>query len=761
MKSTAPTGERVPPKPQSPAATELPHDRLRMTQAAAGIGTWEWEPDTGFSQLSPELQEMFGTDTSDPRHLELWRSRIFPDDLQNVLAQIAAGGESGSVDFEYRYLHSTRGLRWFHCKGRRIESGLRRLFGVVVDITDRKQAEAALQESEQQFRTIADSIPQLAWMASPDGWIYWYNRRWYEYTGTTPDKMQGWGWQSVHDPAELPRVLARWRTALAEGKDWEDTFPLKSRSGEFRWFLSRAIPIRDSSGRVSHWFGTNTDIHEQRRAELALRQSEERLRAALAASGTGIFRWDPHTGQLLDFDDNLRRLFGFDPQEIAPTLQRFLERVHPADLPAIQAALERSRDGADSEVECRIVLPDGSIRWIYERGKMVHEDGRPAYMVGACSDITTRKQAEESRRHMAAVVESSDDAIITKDLNGIITSWNAGAERIFGWTAAEAVGKSILLIIPPELHPDETMILGKLVRGERIDHFETVRVTKSGERRELALTISPVRDETGRVIGASKIARDITSRKRAEEALRMSEKLASAGRMAATIAHEINNPLEAVINLIYLAATDPSLSPQTRKHLQQADEELGRIAHIARQTLGFYRESTAPEPTRLADLFQSLALVYGARLRQKKIRLDLDLEYGLQARGVRGELRQVMANILQNSIEAVPVGGVIVVRATPARHWPSQRRGVRITIADSGGGIPRQQRTRIFDPFFTTKPQVGTGLGLWVAKEIIEHHGGAIRLRSNTTPGKSWTAVSVFLPGEPVRNGPARKQQVA
>ncbi|HZT80031.1 MAG TPA: PAS domain-containing protein, partial [Gemmataceae bacterium] len=141
---------------------------------------------------------------------------------------------------------------------------------------------ASLRASEEQFRTLADSIPQLAWMARPDGYLFWYNRRWYEYTGTTPEQMAGWGWQSVHDPAELPRVLARWKAALASGEPWEDTFPLRRRDGELRWHLSRALPVRDDQGRVTRWFGTNTDITERMRMEAALREADRRKDLFLA-----------------------------------------------------------------------------------------------------------------------------------------------------------------------------------------------------------------------------------------------------------------------------------------------------------------------------------------------------------------------------------------------------------------------------------------------------------------------------------------------
>src|SRR5262249_41630262 len=156
------------------------------------------------------------------------------------------------------------------------------------------------------------------------------------------------------------------------------------------------------------------------------------------------------------------------------TTADFVRPVHPDDVADLLAAMERSRQGADFEMEYRVELPDGNTRWLYNRGKMVWKNGKPHYLMGACTDVTTRKREEFSRVRLAAIVESSDDAIISKDLNGVVTSWNAAAERIFGYTAEEMVGQPILKIIPPELHHDEVRILETLRRGERIDHFETV-----------------------------------------------------------------------------------------------------------------------------------------------------------------------------------------------------------------------------------------------------------------------------------------------
>jgi len=349
-------------------------------------------------------------------------------------------------------------------------------------------------------------------------------------------------------------------------------------------------------------------------------------------------------------------------------------------------------------------------------------------------------------QHLAAIVESSDDAIVSKDLNGIVTSWNSGAEKMFGYTSREMIGRPILTIIPPELQDDENRILATIARGDRIEHFETERVGKNGRRIEVSLTISPVKDDEGRIIGAAKIARDITQAKRAERALRTSERLASVGRLAATVAHEINNPLEAITNLVYLAKNSDSQG-SALEYLTKAEEELERISHITRQTLGFYRETKGATRIRIGTLVTSLLSVFSSRIRSKQLEVRTEIKQDPEVHVIPGEIRQVIANLFGNSIDAVETGGHIRVRVSALAAWGSQPRpGVRVTIADNGLGIPNDIRPMLFEPFFTTKKDVGTGLGLWVCKSIIRKHGGSIRFRSSTTPGRSGTAFSVFFP---------------
>ncbi len=357
----------------------------------------------------------------------------------------------------------------------------------------------------------------------------------------------------------------------------------------------------------------------------------------------------------------------------------------------------------------------------------------------------TNLSADEARLRLAAIVESSDDAIISKDLNGIISSWNAGAKRLFGYEPEEIIGRSVLTLIPPDLQYEEPIILRKLRSGERIDHYETQRVRKDGTIVDVSLTISPIKDHTGRVIGASKIARDITERRRAQAALLQSEKLAALGRMAAAIAHEVNNPLEAVTNLAYLLTVHPSLDEEARGYARMLLDEVGRISHVTKQTLGFYRDTNKPAAVNLPELLDSIMELHRPAVVRRNIRIIRDYrDHHASAWGFAAELRQVFANLILNAIDAMTDGGELRVKIASGGATDHGR--ARVSIADTGRGIPAKTRERIFEPFFTTKEGRGNGLGLWVSDTIVRKHGGDIRVRTSTTPGHSGSVFTVILP---------------
>jgi len=358
-------------------------------------------------------------------------------------------------------------------------------------------------------------------------------------------------------------------------------------------------------------------------------------------------------------------------------------------------------------------------------------------------DIGDKRATDELRFKLAAIVESSDDAIVSKDLDGIITSWNKGAERIFGYTADEIVGRSVLTIIPEELHHEEPEILGNLRAGNRIEHYETKRLTKDGRLIDVSLTISPIRDPSGKITGVSKIARNISDIKRAHEALIQSEKLAATGRMAATIAHEINNPLEAVTNLAYLLVTDTSLNDRARNYAQMLLNEVSRASDITRQTLAFYRDTTGPREVDICDLLDNVIDLQKRKITANEIRLIRDFDRQVVVWGYGAELRQVFLNLILNAIDAMENGGIIKVRV---RLCGPQKDTASISVADNGSGIPPHAVGRIFEPFFTTKANKGNGLGLWISKGIVDKHSGQIRVRSRIGEHGHGTVFNVTLP---------------
>ena len=299
-----------------------------------------------------------------------------------------------------------------------------------------------------------------------------------------------------------------------------------------RWFEAVIQPLRDGG---LAFFGrdiTDRRLEEERQrlyglvarkaAELA--QSESQLSEAQQLAHIGSWNWDLATN-LLSWSDEHYRIFGLERDGSPMTFERGITVIHPEDLPRVQRTVDEAlRERTPYECCLRLLRPDGSIRFVHSRGQAVYDEaGKPVRMYGTVQDVTERRRAEEAREVLAAIVESSGDAIISKDLDGTITSWNDSARRIFGYDAGEVIGLPVAVLIPAELAAEEAYILARLRRGERVEPFETVRVAKGGRRVDVSLTISPVRDADGRVVGASKVARDITDRKRAEEALRVAK----------------------------------------------------------------------------------------------------------------------------------------------------------------------------------------------------------------------------------------------
>ena len=354
-------------------------------------------------------------------------------------------------------------------------------------------------------------------------------------------------------------------------------------------------------------------------------------------------------------------------------------------------------------------------------------------MTRQIGDFIERKRIEGERAELAAIVASSDDAIIGYTPEGVITSWNAGAEKLYGYSAAEAVGRSVGLLLPPERFDELDHILRRILRGESIEQYETVRVRRDGSRADVSLGVSPIRDAEGRVVGASSIARDITERKRVEAALselqrlaQQRERLADVGAITAKIIHDVGNPLAALSLQAQLilrrARRDPGqpVASITRT-AEQILAEAQRLEGLVREFMSFTGEQRLDlTPIEMSPFLRQVVEAWRPLARARAISLELEAAENVAPLGADEEkLRRVFDNLVKNAVEAIERGpGRIVIRLSV----PSTEK-VRISVEDTGPGI--SEGLKVFNLFETTKAD-GTGLGLAVAKEIILAHGGSI-----------------------------------
>ncbi len=376
-------------------------------------------------------------------------------------------------------------------------------------------------------------------------------------------------------------------------------------------------------------------------------------------------------------------------------------------------------------------------------------DGRVQAVGGTTRDISDMKAAQsalaESEKRFRALVSASSDVVFRMNADWTEMQQLQGRNFI---ADTEAPDRNWLR---KYIHPEDEARVRELIHTSvrekkpfKLEHRVLRSDSTPGWRFSRAI---PVLDDAGEIVEWFGAATDITARKQAEQALLRAEKLASLGRMAATIAHEINNPLEAVTNLLFLARSVSGIPDVVRDRLDIADAELNRVAHITRQSLGFYRESNAPTVTSIPDLLNSCLDLLQGKIKAKRADIRNECRGDVKVTVVAGELRQVLSNLLANSLDAIDECGKIRVRVSEQSAWktPGQR-NVRITMADNGAGISPAAREHLFEPFFTTKGTVGTGLGLWVTKQIIDKHHGSIRVRSNLSGERRGTIFSIVLP---------------
>ena len=485
------------------------------------------------------------------------------------------------------------------------------------------------------------------------------------------------------------------------------------------------------------------DIAKRKLAEERLRRREHELRDFIENAMFAL-RWVGPDGTILWANQAELDLLGYSKEEY---IGRHIGEFH-VDREVVDDFLRRLAEKETlRDYEAQLRCKDGSIRHVLISSNAYRENGEFIHTRCFTRDITERKQAEAASARLAAIVASSSDAIISKTLQGIITSWNASAERMFGYTAQEIIGESILRLIPDDRRQEEDQILMRLRAGELIDHYETVRVTKDGRHRDVSLTISPIKDNAGKIIGVSKIIRDITERKRVEEEqqrLIVRERTARAeaetanrlkDEFLATVSHELRTPLNAIIGWCHMLGQGKSDEATFARALKTIERNAKLQAQLIEDILDVSRIITGKVRfnTRPVDMAAVInAAIDSVQLASETKNIKLEVRVDPSARHTNGDvtrLQQVVWNLLSNAIKFTPEGGSVAIRLERQGH------NARITVSDTGQGISNQFLPFIFDRFrqadgSSTRRQSGLGLGLAIVRHLVELHGGTIEAES-------------------------------
>jgi PAS domain S-box-containing protein len=491
-----------------------------------------------------------------------------------------------------------------------------------------------------------------------------------------------------------------------------------------------------------------SEISERVRSEKALREQAALLdlaRDAIMVRGLdGTIRYWNHGAE---------EMYGYSRQQaIGRVSHELLSTVFPQPLTEIEAlVLSGGRwDGELGHTTRNGTRIDVSSQWVLQHDK----DGFASGVLEINNDISARKRMDEARNRLAAIVESSEDAIIGKSDEGIVTSWNDGAEKLFGYTATEMVGRSIQELLPADRKQEEAEILHRIKRGETVNHFETVRAKKDGTFVQVSLTISPIRDANGRITGASKIARNITEKKRMERQLQQSQKMEAIGQLTGGIAHDFNNLLGVIFGNIDLLEPQVAGNEVALKRVKTMQKAAARGADLTRRLLAFCSNvELKPAPVELNQSIRNMIELARALGPDIKIATHLDPSIPLVHVDAAG-LESALLNLAVNARDAMPNGGTITIAthlSTLEESYQAVRTGelkdgkyARISVSDTGCGMSKETLARVFEPFFTTKPRgKGTGLGLAMVYGFVRQSGGTIRIDSE--PGHG-TTLTFFLP---------------
>jgi two-component system, cell cycle sensor histidine kinase and response regulator CckA len=559
----------------------LTNDRLNLAQTEAKAGVWDWDILTGHIVWSDQIFDLFGLDPAKaPASFDAWRSALHPEDVEVAGLRIENALKDKTVlNSDYRIVLPDGQIRWINAVGKgdyAKDGSAIRMIGVCIDITDRKKAEEALRESEERYRIAIEGSIDGVTLVKNDLHVY-VNQSFLDMFGyRSANEIVGKPRSDTIHPDDRERV-AIYASARQNGEDAPTRY-------EFKGIRKDGTPIDvEVSANLIYYRGEKAslaylrDITDRKKTEDMLRESQRFLEETQKIARLGGWKANPHT-DYLEWTKGVYDIIE-SPYDYRPGLTEGLKFYSPESVPLIQAGVTKClATGEPFAIECEALTTTGKKLWVEVRGLAPVIEGTRSFVMGTFQDITDRKRAEEINSRLAAIVQSSADAIIGTDLGGIVTSWNKGAEDIYGYAESEIIGKLISILAPLDLQDEVPKILTKVRLGERIENRETVRRRKDGHDIHVSLTISPILDTEGRIVAASTIVRDITDRKQAEEALRESEQ-------------RLRTLMDAAPVAITLADMEGNRKYINRKHYELFGYTLEEIP-----TLSEWRKRAYPDP---------------------------------------------------------------------------------------------------------------------------------------------------------------------
>jgi PAS domain S-box-containing protein len=609
------------------------------------------------------------------------------------------------------------------------------------DLIEQRQAHEALRESERRMHEIVQAIPAAVYTTDADGRITFFNRAAVEFSGRVPELgTDSWcvTWKLYNtDGTPLPHDQCPMAVALREKRPVIGCVAVAERpDGQRRAFTPFPTPLFDANGRLTGAVNMLVDITDRKHAEEILRESEERFRAIFETTPECVKVVAPDGTLLMMNEAGLAMVDATTAEDVIG--RNVYDLIAPEDRETFRGLNERACAGEKGSLEFDIIGLSGTRRRMETHAVPLRRPDGSIVQLGITRDITERQKAEQTRLLLGAIVDSSEDAIISKNLNGIITSWNNGAARLFGYTEEEIVGQSVLKLIPEDRRDEEPRIIGCLQRGERVDHFETVRRRKDGSLLDISLTVSPVLDSQGRIVGASKIGRDITERKRAEAELRRANK--DLGQFAYSASHDLQEPLRTI--KIYSELLSDHLSAEVEgeaaEFLNFLRTAATRMEMLVHDLLAYTQVTTVEEPLEQVDMNETLVDVIanlGGAITESGANVTCDKLPSVRAH--KTHMRQLLQNLIGNAVKYRSED------RKPAIHIGAERLDGQwvFTVRDNGIGIQPEFREQIFGLFsrlHNTDRYDGTGIGLAICQRIIERYHGRIWVESEPGCGSEF-----------------------